>query len=108
METQYINMIPERKTEIFHASQNDNRREIRCGLYDTVFAKALTGAEDIALRYKKPSGTIGSMPIANTANTYVDISIPNTMTDEAGRVYCKLRIDGIGAKAFFIEVEGRP
>ena len=108
METKYINMIPERNMETFHASQNDKGREIRCGLYDSVFAKALTGAEDVALRYKKPSGAIGSISVENTANTYVDISIPETMTDESGKVYCKLRIDGIGAKAFYLEVEGRP
>ena len=108
MEAYYINLIPERGTPVFHASQGDSDRTIRCNLYDGVKAIKLTGAEKIRLRYKKPDGEISSFSVTNTELTYVDIPLPSTITDVAGTVYCKLRINNVGAKAFNIEVEGRP
>lgn len=108
MESYYINLIPERNMPTYHFSQNDNGRAIRCDLYDGVKAFKLSGTETIRLRYRKPDNTIGSIGVTNTSNTYVDITIPDSMTDIKGKVYCKLRVNGIGAKAFIIEVEGRP
>lgn len=107
MESYYINMIPERSMPTYHFSQNDNGRVIRCDLYDGVKVVSLSGTEIIRLRYRKPDNTIGVIGVTNTSNTYVDITIPNSITDIKGKVYCKLRVDGIGARAFIIEVEGR-
>lgn len=108
MESNYINLIPERATPVYHVSQGDKGRIIRCNLYDGVIATKLTGTENIRLRYKKSNGDVSSFSVENTGLAYVDISIPEEMTDNVGKVYCKLRIDSIGAKAFYIEVERRP
>lgn len=105
MESNYISMIPERNTPVFHVSQNDDGRVIRCNLHDGIKAYTLTGSESIRVRYKKPDNSISSIGVANTSSTYVDITIPSAMTDMVGKVYCKLRIAGIGAKAFHLEVE---
>lgn len=109
METNYINSIPDRiMRKTYRLSQNDNNREIRCNLHDGSLVKTLTGTESLVLRYKKPDNTVGFIVVANTSSTYVDIAIPNTMTDKAGDIYCKLHVDGIGYKAFLINIEGRP
>ncbi len=108
METYYIDLIPERGTPVFHVSQGDKGRIIRCNLYDGVMATKLTGTESIRLRYKKPNGDVSSFSVENTGLTYIDIPIPEEMTDNVGKVYCKFRIGGIGAKAFYVEVERRP
>lgn len=108
METYYIDLIPERGTPVYHVSQGDKGRKIRCNLYDGVMATKLTGTESIRLRYKKPNGDVSSFSVENTGLTYIDIPIPEEMTDNVGKVYCKLRIGDIGAKAFYVEVERRP
>ena len=103
MEAKLINIVPEGVEEVFHLSQNDNGRGIRCNLTET-----LTGAEALALRYLKANGEFNAIPVTNNGGTYVDISIPSAVTDKPGLVYCKLHINGIGAKAFFINVERKP
>lgn len=108
MENNYINLIPERNMPVFHVSQNDNGRVIRCDLYDGVKAVTLSGNERLYLRYRKPDKSISSISVTNTGDTYVDITIPSGMTDIKGKVYCKLWINGIGAKAFILEVEEKP
>ena len=45
MEQNYINLIPERNTPVFHASQDDNNIVIRCDLYDGVKTYTLSGTE---------------------------------------------------------------
>lgn len=107
MEIKYINLIPERGAPTFHFSRNDNNRVIRCVLYDGAKLFSLSGSEVLRLRYRKPNGEVSSIGVENTSDNYVDIPIPNSMVDVAGKVYCKLRIDGIGAKAFYIEAEER-
>ena len=105
MESNYINFIPELGTPIYHVSKGDVNRTIRCDLFDGFVAKELTGSESIRMRYKKPNGDISSIFVPNTESSYLEIAIPAEITDTSGRVYCKLHIDGIGAKAFYIEVE---
>lgn len=103
MEAKLINIVPEGVEEVFHLSQNDNGRVIRCNLTET-----LAGSEALVLRYKKANGDYGAIPVENDGGTYTDISIPSAITDAPGFVYCKLRINSIGAKAFFINVERKP
>ena len=107
MESNYVNLIPEREAPVFNASLNDNGRVIRCYLYDGATIYKLTGAENTRLRYKKPNGDVGSFSVTNTSGTYVDITFPAAVTNVSGKVYCKLRINGIGTKAFYLNVEGR-
>ena len=108
MESNYINIIPEGETKTYNASQNDSGRTIRSELFEMPMAYTLDGSENIRLRYRKPDGSVSSISVENTESTYVDITLPTEMTDQKGTVYCKLRVDGIGAKAFNVEVEGRP
>ena len=109
MEKKYINIIPERNIETFHASQYETGRVIRCDLHYGAKSYILTGNESIRLRYRRPDGTVSSIPVEKTSGlSYVDITIPDKITEEAGNVYCKLRINDIGAKAFIIEVERKP
>ena len=100
MESKVINTIPEGKAEVYHFSQNDANRTIRL-----VLTEALTGTETLAVHYVKLNGTIGSFNVPSTTGNNLDIDGPSSVTDISGYVYCKLRIDGIGAKAFFIEIE---
>lgn len=105
MESNFVNTVPKFSTPVYHASQNDNGRVFRSSLYDESVAYTLAGTENIRLRYMKPSGKVSSIAVTNTSSNYVDITVPSSMTDEAGLVYCKLRIDGIGAKAILLNVE---
>lgn len=100
MERKLINFIPEGVEEVFHLSQGDNGRVIRCNL-----SEALTGTEALSLRYLKASGDFNAINVENAGGTYVDISIPSAVTDVPGFVYCKLHINGISAKAFLINIE---
>lgn len=108
MESYYINEIPERGTPVYHVSQGDAGRTIRCNLYDGASVKKLGGTESIRFRYRKPNGDVSSFSVTNTGLSFLDISIPASLTDVVGKVYCKLKIDNIGWKAFYIEVERRP
>lgn len=103
MEAKLINIVPEGVEEVFHLSQDDNGRVIRCNL-----TEELTGAEALTLRYLKNDGTHGAIPATNNGGTYVDISIPSALTGAPGFVYCKLRINSIGAKAFLLNIERKP
>ena len=110
MEANTIDMIPAGISEVYHASQGDSGRTIRCDLVNGSAAVTLTGAENLVVHYVTSSGTVGSFSITNTFGTksYVDVPIPSDLTSAVGRVYCKLRVEGIGAKAFYLDIEGRP
>lgn len=108
MEAHFIDLIPERETPVYHVSQGDNERVIRCNLFDGVEAYTLTGTESVRLRYRRMDGSISSISVPNTSGTYVNVTLPEDLTAVIGRVYCKLRINSIGAKAFYVDVEGRP
>lgn len=103
MESKVINIIPKGKSEVYHFSQGDEDRTIRL-----VLTEALTGTEILAVHYLKMNGEIGSFVVPSTTGVNLDIDVPSDVTDIAGYAYCKLRIDGIGAKSFYIEVERRP
>lgn len=103
MESNIINYVPKGKTPVYHLSQNDNGRTIRVVLTET-----LTGSEALTLRYLKLNGAIGAVAVPSTSGVNVDIDIPSSMTDIKGYCYCKLRVNGVGVKAFYIDIEGRP
>ena len=108
MESNAIHLIPVGAAQVYHFSQGDNGRQIRCNLYNGMLAVKLTGSETLKLYCQTPDKQLVIVDVANTSSTYVDITIPNTLTAVAGKVYCKLHIDGISAKAFYLDVEGRP
>lgn len=105
MENKALNTIPEGSAKVFHASKDDNERTFRCELHEGVNGFTLAGTEALTLRYLKPNKEIGSVPVANAGGDYVDITVPDEMTDIAGVVYCKLRINGIGAKSLYLSIE---
>jgi len=108
METIKLNLIPTRVAPTAHVSQNDEGRVIRLELYDGPLKYTLSGSENIRLRIRKIDGNVANEPVVNTAESYVDIVTTHDMTDTAGRLFCKLRIGGIGTKAFYIDVEKKP
>lgn len=105
MEKNNINLVPQGAAPIYHAAQNDNGRVIGCVLYDLADAFELDGSETLSLRYRKPSGDFGNVGIENNGGTEVEISLPTAVTDEPGLVFCKVHVNGIGAKAFYIKVQ---
>jgi hypothetical protein len=108
MESINLNLIPERFSPIAHASQHDTGRVTRFRLYDGSVPFKLSGQESIKLRIRKTDGSIVTAPVNNTADNYVDIVTTEDITGTAGRVYCKLRIDDLGAKSFYYLVEPQP
>lgn len=107
MERKTIDKIPEHETKVFHCSQGDNNRLAIIDLCDGLEVGALTGSEAVRVRYKLPNGEIGVLPLANYGGSYLNFIITNAVTEIPGTVYCKLWVDSIGYKAFFIMVEGR-
>ena len=109
MEEKSINYNPKGSAEVFHISQNDSNRQIRCNLYDDSSVLNVTSSDNVRVRYKKPDKSIGSFGVSHTGTkSYVDVTIPNTLSDKAGLVYCKLRINGNACKSFFVAVEEKP
>ncbi len=105
MESNYIDVIPEGKAKVYHVSQNDENREIDCNLHDGPLTVSLDGSEALALHYRKPNGDFSSVPVTNTGSEHVTVTLPADLTDTVGAVYCKLRVNGLGAKSFFVVVE---
>lgn len=108
MQELYLNLIPGSIPPVCTASQNDIGRTIRFNLVDGFVPKALSGTEEIKLRARKPNGSIYISDITNTSEAYLDVTTDEDLTDVAGDVYCKLRIDGIGTQAFIMKVENQP
>lgn len=103
MEQHLINYVPEGSAAIYHVSEGDEGRQIQLNITET-----LTGAEALTLRYRKPNGTPGAVAVPSTSGSSITLTVPGDMTDTLGFVYCKLRINGVGIKSFFIKVERRP
>lgn len=107
MEIKAINKIPSMQTPVFHCSKGDVKRMIELELYDGTEENTITGSEAIRVRYRLPDGNISSFAVnVGYATSKIFVQVPGDVTAIAGHVYCKLRIDNIGYKAFFIEVEG--
>lgn len=108
MQSYNLNLIPKHFPLICHASQYDIGRVIRLYLFDDAVPYTLSGSESIKLRIRKLDGGLVTKTITNTASNYVDIITDEDLTNVAGRVYCKLRIDSVGAKGFYLDVEKQP
>ena len=108
MEIIPLNVIPKGVNYAVHASKNDNKRVFRAELYEDKERYTLSGSESLRVRYKRPDNEVSSFSVENTGGNYLDISIPSDATEVSGLVYCKLHIDNISAKAFYIKVEESP
>ena len=73
MEEKSINYNPKGSAEVFHISQNDSNRQIRCNLYDDSSVLNVTSSDNVRVRYKKPDKSIGSL---ETVEVTVNITHP--------------------------------
>lgn len=108
MEIVNLNLIPDGPYSVAHTSQNDEGRTIRCKLFDGPSPYKLSGSESLELRIRQSDGTPLSIEVTNTSDDYVDVDIPASVTSIAGKTYCKLIMDNIGFKAFYLFVEKQP
>lgn len=108
MESIALNVIPRGVDYCVHASLNDNGRVFRAELFEDSEKFYLSGSERLRVRYRSPDNVISSFSVVNTGSNYVDIKIPSALTARAGLIYCKLRINSIACKAFYIDVEDKP
>lgn len=108
MEARAINKIPSMQTHVYHFSKGDVGRMIELDLYDGTEELVTAGTETMRVRYRRQDGSISSFGITTGYPTSkLFVNVPGDVATVAGHVYCKLTINGIGYKAFFIEVEGR-
>lgn len=106
METLNVNLIPGYyPCPVGHASLNDSDRTFRLNLYDDCVPYTLDGTESLTLRVRKVDGSSVMIPIENPAADHVNIVISSSLTDIPGKLYCKLGINNIRTKAFYIDVE---
>jgi len=108
MEIISVNLVPRRSFPVVHLKQDDEGREIRLKLVSGSIPYTLSGGESVKLRTRQTNGQAKTISVVNTSDDYVDITIPKEAVSVPGRVYCKLRIDDIGAEAFDIIVEPKP
>lgn len=108
MEIIPLNIIPKGVTYSVNCSKNDKNRVFRCELYDEQDKYYLSGSESLRVRYERPDKMVSSFGVVNTGSNYLDMEIPQELTEISGLVYCKLHIDSISAKGFYIKVEDSP
>ena len=108
MESKMINKIPSGPTPVFHVSQGDVGRRLDLELYDGMERDSAPAGSAVRIRYRRQDGSISSFGInlGYTAET-IYAMLPEDVATVPGFIYCKMTINGIGYKAFFIEVEGR-
>lgn len=109
MEIRLIDKIPARQTPVYHVSQGDQQRVVGLKLCEGTEPINITGTETLRVRYRLQDGTVSSFGINNVYSDTDTIYaiIPNELTAVIGYSYCKLFVNSIGYKAFYIEVEGR-
>lgn len=108
METVDLSIIPDKTSPVVYASQYDEGRVQRFMLYDGARPYTLSGDETIELRIRKPNNQTETIEIENSGDDYIDLTFTDQLTDTAGDVYCKFRIDDISTKGFYIKVEPGP
>lgn len=104
-EIKTIDLIPEYEPKAYHASCGDINRSIRVNLVEGLSTLTLTGGETLILNCLLPNGEKHQYVIPSTSGSYIDIDLDEEITALEGFVYCKLKISGLGCKAFLIYVE---
>lgn len=112
MEAISLNLIPDGKPPILHASQYDVGRQFRINLFDGFTPYTLTGAETIQLSVRKPDDTVVTALVTNTQDNYVTFATTKQMTAVGGTSVCELSIEDsgviIGTMNFDLFVECDP
>lgn len=104
-EIKTIDLIPEYEPKVYHASCGDINRSIRVNLVEGLSTLTLTGGETLILNCLLPNGEKHQQVIPSTSGSYIDIDLDEEITALEGFVYAKLKISGLGCKAFLIYVE---
>lgn len=104
-EIKTIDLIPEYEPKVYHASCGDINRSIRVNLVKGLSTLTLTGGETLILNCLLPNGEKHQQVIPSTSGSYIDIDLDEEITALEGFVYAKLKISGLGCKAFLIYVE---
>ena len=109
MQTINLNLVPGKVKPVVHSSQYDVGRTFRCNLFDGSTVLTLDGSETITIEGQKSDSHIFLYSVANTSNSYVDVTTTEQMTAVSGLVDCELRIKkgttDVGTANFWLEVE---
>ena len=112
MEAINLNLTPEGRPPILHASQFDKGREFKINLFDGFAPMVLDGTETLALSIRKPDTHVVTDNITNTHDSFVEFSTSEQMTACAGDSLCEIKItkgaDELGTLNFILRVEEDP
>lgn len=114
MEQITIDLIPNGKMPMLHASQYDDGRQVRINLTENRQAYTLTGNEVLSLAVRKADNTLVTMDIANVygGKSYVEFATTEQMCAVAGLNFGELTITNNGTKVgslnFYLACEPSP
>lgn len=113
MESITVNLIPDGRPPVVHASQFDVGREFRINLTNGFVPYVFTGTETVTLYIRKPDNNLVSESLTYTQDTsYVDIETTEQMTACYGACNCELRLEDsgndLGTLDFILNVERSP
>ena len=113
MEQIKLNLIPSGVMPVCHASQYDDKRQIRLNLFNGSQAFTVDTAHmTFELQVRKPDDTIVTAAVTGVdTKTYIDIELSTQMTAVFGDCLCQLQIKNsndsstIGTMNFILQVE---
>lgn len=112
METLNLNKIPSGSNPVVHCSQYDVGRVFRFNLFEGSEVVTLDGTETIECNVRKLDGTIVTVAVTNTSDSYVDVVTTEQMTavhgSNFGEIVFKKGSDVIGTVNFILQVEKSP
>ena len=112
METLNLNKIPSGSNPVVHCSQYDVGRVFRFNLFEGSGVVTLDGTEVIECNVRKLDGTIVTVAVTNTSDSYVDVVTTEQMTavhgSNYGEIVFKKGSDVIGTVNFILQVEKSP
>jgi len=109
-----VDLIPNGKMPMLHASQYDDGRQVRINLTENRQAYTLTGNEVLSLAVRKADNTLVTMDIANTygGKSYVEFATTEQMCACAGLNFGEVTITENGTKVgslnFYLYCEVSP
>ena len=112
METLNLNKIPSGSNPVVHCSQYDVGRVFRFNLFEGSEVVTLDGTEVIECNVRKLDGTIVTVAVTNTSDSYIDVVTTEQMTavhgSNYGEIVFKKGSDVIGTVNFILQVEKSP
>ena len=110
METITLNIAPVGSRPVCHVSQYDKGRTVHINICEDAKLYIIEDGDVITFKADKIDGTPIVLEVpANAGDSFVNLTIPNELSETAGRINCELRIANgdvdIGTINFYIEVE---